>query len=116
MIRAAVLFLILVLTSVSASAADLSLPGGARQLSNRISLMDSYNLPTGPFADGAVPLQLFEGRVDRQTWRIDGSTATTLQLMTPLHAQIEAAGFNVLFECTWHMFQVHFNFNIWKCI
>lgn len=99
MIRTAVFTLVLTLLSQIAAAADLSLPAGARQLSNRVSLMDSYNLPTGAFADGAVPSRLFEGRMDRQTWRMDGSTVTTLQLMAPLRTQIEAAGFTLLFEC-----------------
>lgn len=99
MIRTAVLCLVLMLLSQVAAAADLSLPAGARQLSNRISLMDSYDLPTGPFAEGTVPAHLLEGRMDRQTWRMDGSTVTTLQLMAPLRTQVEAAGFTLLFEC-----------------
>ena len=99
MIRTVVLSLVLSLLSQTAAATDLSLPAGARQLSNRVSLMDSYNLPTGPFAKGNVPVRLFEGHMDRQTWRMDGSTLTTLQLMTPLRAQIEAVGFTLLFEC-----------------
>lgn len=61
--------------------------------------MDSYNLPTGPFADGKVPTRPLEGRLDRQTWRMDGTAVTTLQLMTPLREQVKAAGFTLLFEC-----------------
>jgi OmpA-OmpF porin, OOP family len=99
MIRTAILFLGLTLAPMMALAVELSLPGGAHRLSNRLSQMDSYNLPTGPFADGGVPTRLFEGKLDRQTWRLDGSAVTTLQLMAPLRDQLMAAGFTVLFEC-----------------
>jgi OmpA-OmpF porin, OOP family len=99
MIRTAILFLGLTLAPMMALAVELSLPGGAHRLSNRLSQMDSYNLPTGPFADGGVPTHLFEGKLDRQTWRLDGSAVTTLQLMAPLRDQLMAAGFTVLFEC-----------------
>ncbi len=99
MIRIAIFSLGLTLMPLMALAVDLSLPSGAHQLSNRVSLMDSYNLPTGPFADGKVPIRPLEGQLDRQTWRMDGSAVTTLQLMTPLREQVEAAGFSLLFEC-----------------
>lgn len=99
MIRATILILGLMLTPMMALAVDLSLPSGAHQLSVRVSAMDSYNLPTGPFADGKVPLHPFEGNLNRQTWRLDGTALTTLQLMAPLRDQIKAAGFNILFEC-----------------
>jgi OOP family OmpA-OmpF porin len=99
MIRAAILSLGLVLMPQLASALDLSLPGGAQQLTNRVSPMDSYNLPTGPFAVGTVPVRLLQGRMDRQTWRLGASAVTTLQLMAPLREQIKAAGFTLLFEC-----------------
>lgn len=99
MIRTAVTCLILALTPMVASAAGLTLPGGAKQMSNRISLMDSYDLPVAGFADGAVPMRHFEGRVDRQTWRIDSGAVTTLQIMAPLRDQIIASGYTLIFEC-----------------
>ncbi|MBV1897184.1 MAG: OmpA family protein [Rhodobacteraceae bacterium] len=99
MIRAAIFLLGLMLTPLMALAVDLSLPGGAHQLSVRSSAMDSYNLPSGPFADGKVPFQPYEGSLNRQTWRLDGTALTTLQLMSPLRDQLEAAGFTILFEC-----------------
>ncbi|MBL4767134.1 MAG: OmpA family protein, partial [Rhodobacteraceae bacterium] len=99
MIRSAILSLSLMLMPQLVSALDLSLPSGAQQLTNRVSLMDSYNLPTGPFAKGTVPARLLEGRMDRQTWRVGASDITTLQLMAPLREQVKAAGFTLLFEC-----------------
>lgn len=82
-----------------ALAVDLELPPGARILSQRLSPGDSYALPIGAFAQGTVPHQMFEGRIDRLTWRIDGGSATTLQLMQPLRAQLQNAGYDVIFEC-----------------
>lgn len=99
MILRAIACLVIALTPLLVDAAELTLPGGSRQLSNRISLLDSYELPVAAFAETIVPVRHYEGRVDRQTWRIDSSAATTLQLFAPLREQIEVAGYTVVFEC-----------------
>ena len=99
MIRALAVCAALVLASAAGSAAELTLPAGARPLSERVTELGSYALPIGPFGNGAVPVRGFEGRIERRTWRIDGAVATTLQLLAPLRAQIEAAGFEVVFQC-----------------
>lgn len=96
MIRTIAALLWLALCPASLWALDL--PAGAQQLSQRDSPLDSYALPTGAFAEGAVPAVMTEGRVDRQTWRISGE-ATTLQLLGPLRDQLQDAGYVVLFEC-----------------
>ncbi|MDK3074032.1 OmpA family protein [Sedimentitalea sp. JM2-8] len=81
-------------------AADgLTMPDGARQLAERVSALDSYDLPVGGFSGGAIPIRRFEGRVDRQTWRIDGGSKTTLQVLSPLRDQIVADGYDLLFQC-----------------
>lgn len=82
-----------------ALAQDITLPGSARQVSDRISPLDSYDLPTGPFTDGAVPARSVEGRVERFTWRLQAGASTTLQLLVPLRDQLEAQGYDILFEC-----------------
>lgn len=97
--RLAVCFVLAALAPVSASASGLTLPGNARQLSDRVSPLDSFALPLGPFAAGNVPTRLFEGRVERQSWRLDGATTTTLQILAPLRAQITAAGYDIVFDC-----------------
>lgn len=99
MIRNLIVCTLLALSSLPAAAVELSLPGGARQLADRPSTSHTYALPIAPFGDGAVPTRIFEGRIDRQSWRIDGATVTTLQLLKPLRDQIEAAGFKPVFEC-----------------
>lgn len=82
-----------------AAAVELSLPNGARQISERSSPSGSYALPTGPFADGAIPSQRLEGRIVQQTWRFDAHGQTTLQIFAPLREQIESAGFAVALDC-----------------
>lgn len=93
------LALCVLLLAGPAAAQDLTLPSSARQISDRTSPLDSYDLPTGPFADGAVPARTVEGRVERYTWRLQAGSSTTLQLLAPLRDQIEAQGFDILFEC-----------------
>ncbi|MES0825758.1 OmpA family protein [Ruegeria sp. SCP11] len=97
MIRIASLILILLAGPLAAQ--DLTLPAGARQISDRTSPLDSYDLPTGPFADGSLPVRQIEGRVERLTWRVQSGSSTTLQLLAPLREQIVAQGYEVLFEC-----------------
>lgn len=78
---------------------SLIMPDGARQLAERVSPLDSYELPVGGFSGGEIPIRRFEGRVERQTWRIDGGSKTTLQILSPLRDQIVADGYELLFQC-----------------
>lgn len=88
-----------VLGSVAFAADELSLPSGSRQLSSRISPLDSYALPVAAFDGKAVPSQEFEGRVERQTWQIDSASLTPLQVLAPMRDQIKEAGFDIVFDC-----------------
>ena len=90
---------LLCLCASGAAAFTPDLPAAARLLSERESALDSYRLPVGPFDGETVPATLVEGRIDRRTWRIDGSGSTTLQILDPIRSQIEAAGYDVTFEC-----------------
>ncbi len=92
------IFVFLVLAGPLA-AQELTLPQTAQQISDRSSALDSYDMPTGPFADGAVPSRTVEGQVERYTWRLQAGSSTTLQLLAPLRDQIEAQGYDILFEC-----------------
>ncbi len=85
--------------AVPVAAQNLKLPTNARQISERISALDSYDLPTGVFAQGQVPARTIEGRVERTTWRLPAGSSTTLQLLAPLRDQLEAQGYQIAFEC-----------------
>ncbi|MFT7593226.1 MAG: OOP family OmpA-OmpF porin, partial [Paracoccaceae bacterium] len=88
-----------VLGAVAWAEDALSLPSGSRQLADRTSPLDSYALPVGAFDGDVVPVQVFEGRVERQTWQIDSASLTPLQVLAPLRDQIKEAGFDIVFAC-----------------
>ena len=97
MIRASVLSLLLMACPVAVAALDM--PQGARLLYERNSALDSYALPRAPFDGETVPAQVFEGAVERRTWRIESGSRTLLQLLAPLRDQLVIGGFDILFEC-----------------
>lgn len=81
------------------SAIELSMPAGSRLVSDRGSPFDSYAMPIGPWSDAAVQTVLLEGRVDRQSWRVESQSITTLQVLDPLREQLQQMGFETVFEC-----------------
>lgn len=91
--------LFLTLFPAVASAIELTLPAGARQLTTRDDALDSYDLPVGPFQAGNIPVQEVEGRVERATWRVALGSMTSLQVLAPLRDQLIQGGFDVVFEC-----------------
>ncbi|QCP86688.1 OmpA family protein [Cereibacter sphaeroides] len=59
----------------------------------------SYRLPTGPWTEAGLPVRPIEGRVVRSVWQRDLAETSTLDLLTPLRAALEAEGFRPLFQC-----------------
>ena len=82
-----------------AGAVDLRMPSTATLIADQSEPVGSYDLPTGPWGDGKVPTQAFEGGVTRRVWRIEGQPQTTLQILAPLRDQLAAQGFRVLLDC-----------------
>ena len=80
-------------------AADLALPAGAALTFEDITEPDRYALPVGPWADGVLPVELITGQVLRQAYRIQGTSQTPLQVASSLKQQIEAQGYQIVFEC-----------------
>ena len=97
MIRA--LIALALLAGLPAGLAALELPAGARQITERDSALDSYDLPTAPADAAGLPARRFEGRVLRRVWRLDSGAATTLQLLAPMRAELVAEGYDIVFEC-----------------
>ena len=99
--RSLLVCLALLIGGVAAPAAalELSLPPTAVMAREVKGDGRSFALPIGPWANGSVPVQNVAGDVTRQAWRIDGGSATTLQLMNGLAAQLDAAGYDMLFRC-----------------
>lgn len=97
--RRAALALLCLLWPGWALAVELSFPTGTRQLTERLSPLDSYELPVGSFRDGQISVMRVEGAMRRETWRVTSSTLTTLQVLEPLRQQLRAAGYQPLFQC-----------------
>lgn len=76
----------------------LQLPAGANALSRRETAYGTYALPVGAFSEAGIALRLEEGHILRRTWQVRGS-ASVLQVLAPLRRQLEAAGFEILFQC-----------------
>lgn len=89
----------LALWSGAAGALQLNLPASARMTAQEQAAPDSYAFPTGPFAGNALPTVTIEGAISRQAWRVGGQGLTTLQLLAPLRAQLERAGYDITFQC-----------------
>jgi OOP family OmpA-OmpF porin len=77
----------------------LAFPGPATATASTSEAMTSYPLPIGPWADGAVPVRVMEGRRSDTAWRVAGSDLTTLQLLAALREQVVAEGYEVLWDC-----------------
>ncbi len=92
-------FLALMLGAAPVAALDLVMPPGARLIADRSMPFDSYDLPLDGFIDGRVRSRSYEGQKLRQSWRVDSASVTTLQLLAPLRAQLDAAGYEMAHEC-----------------
>ncbi len=85
--------------TIAVAAQDIAMPSGAQLTLENSSALDAYALPIGPFGDGQVPVEVFEGKTLEQVWRVTGQQLTTLQLLSPMRQQIEQAGFETRLDC-----------------
>ncbi len=99
MIRQTLLCLVWAFCAGPVWAQSISVPAGAQEVSSRPSALDSYDLPVAPFANGVLPIEAFEGRLERRSWRVDSTSLTTLQITDPIKTQLVEQGFDVIFEC-----------------
>lgn len=97
-LRLSFLFLFGFLPSI-AGALDLALPNGAQLTVERATAPDSFDAPIAPFDGAIVPVRSFEGAVTRRAWRVPVAGLTPLQVMVPLREQLEAQGYDIVFEC-----------------
>ncbi|WP_353474698.1 OmpA family protein [Salipiger sp. H15] len=89
------------LAAVPAQAFDLALPGTARLAEEYITDPGSYAVPIAPWNEmEGLLTRTVEGHIQRQAWRIDATGMTVLQIMDPLRAQLEEAGWTVLLDCS----------------
>ncbi len=81
------------------SAQNLSFPSNAQMTAEVANADTSYDLPTGPWNSGTLPIARHEGDMTQQAWRIDATGLSTLQMLRPLREQLGNAGYQVIFEC-----------------
>jgi OOP family OmpA-OmpF porin len=82
-----------------AQALDLPLPRGAQEVFSEVTDPGSYALPVDVFAEGALPGAVLEGRVTRQAFRIDNRSVTLLQVIAPIRAALQQAGYEIVLDC-----------------
>ena len=90
---------LLVCLAGNAQAQSLNFPSNASLERAVVSPLDSYGVPMGIWENGTVPMQIAEGRVSTQAWRVATASLTTLQLLRPLREQLRNARYRVIFEC-----------------
>lgn len=92
-------FAMIVAVSQPVSALELVFPSAAERTASRSERFTSIRLPSGPFAAGTLPTQVTEGALEMASFRMGLESGSTLDLMKGLRGQVEAAGFEVVFEC-----------------
>jgi len=97
--RICLIILALMALPHASMALELNLPGNSSLSGEVVRDPDSYNLPIGPYADGKLPMRQVEGRVVQRAWRVEAQEMTTLQVIRPIRAQLEKAGFEILYDC-----------------
>ena len=88
---------VLLLLSLPAGAAGLTMPFPAEETLARTDPLSSHRVATGPFA-GTLPEVTAEGAVTRRIWRLTGAQ-TTLQILAPLRDRLVEEGWEPVFEC-----------------
>lgn len=81
------------------AAAPLAPGGEARLTAERRQALGRVELAAGVWASGRMPFTAATGAVTQRAWRIPGGAHTPMQLLEPLRARLDAAGYETLFEC-----------------
>ncbi len=92
------LVLILLLFATAASAQSIDLSGGGVAASVDTSPADTVRLPTSAWSPD-TPVTTRDGAIRRTAYQFPSSTRTTLQLIEPVRAVLEEAGYSVTFAC-----------------
>ena len=82
-----------------AQALDLAMPAPVDNQESQSEAPASVRLPTGPFADGALPTELLEGALDRRAWRLKAQGMSLTELASPLRQQLLDQGYTIQFDC-----------------
>lgn len=97
MIRVAAICLLL--APQMAAAFDVSLPDGADAIAERTVVDGQFRLPTGVYAQGAVPFETVKGQVITRSWRVPGLADRAAAIALSLEDQLVAQGFEIVLSC-----------------
>lgn len=90
---------LLAVVGFGAQAQTLDFPSNATLRAEVVDPAGSYTLPTDIWDRGEMPVQIVEGRVTQQAWRIEAASLTTLQIVRPLREQLRNDRYRIIFEC-----------------
>jgi len=93
------LTVVFLLVSFCDPARSLDLQASASLQEQEALALDKVNLATGGWDGASVPTLTVEGQVLWQAWRVVGSSRTSFQLIKNLRDQLEAGGYETLFQC-----------------
>jgi outer membrane protein OmpA-like peptidoglycan-associated protein len=74
-------------------------PGPATQTGSFQEPLTSYRLPIGPYGADGLLHEPLEGAFAQTSWRIAAPGLSTLSLLAPMREQLQAEGWDTLFEC-----------------
>ncbi len=97
MIRSAAAFF--VLSTALAQAQTLDFPSNSALQTEAVNPAASYTMPLGIWDRGEMPVQIVEGQITQQAWRIEAASLTPLQIARPLREQLRNDRYRILFEC-----------------
>lgn len=95
----AVLCVLALAWAAPAQAQDLTLPANAQLRLEDLAEEASYEMPVGPWTQQGFARDRLEGAVLRRVWQVRAYGGTTAQLIAPLRAQLESAGYEVIYAC-----------------
>ncbi len=76
-----------------------SFPTPATQIGRRADAPADYAFPVAAFDGTALPSRIVTGALDQRAYRLDSWRENTLALLGTLRAQLESAGYKVIFDC-----------------
>lgn len=76
-----------------------TVPDATTVLTDRSTSRSSHLVPVSGFDGTAIPGVRATGVLSRTVFRTPGRVASTLDLLAEMRAQVEAAGFEVIFQC-----------------
>lgn len=100
MTRPIIFSLLALVAPLSVAAQELlTFPVGSVRSFDSQEASATLQIPIGPYSAGKIDTATAAGRIVRQVWKTPNIKAATLDLISPLRAQLESAGYTVLFSC-----------------